>query len=420
LGGNPATFAGSDHGFAPQWFAVNAQKVLHDTTVNGHVLHAGDAAANCAAATADLAKACWAGGTIQVYVNPTLPAGTTYGDVRTAVVNAFQGLTDPASPSATVVAKVLKKEELRNVDGSDSLHPNRSGDVVVVLRPPYQSDAGTNGQAIALSHFFGQHGYLPNLVDLAHNVNMHATFVAAGPGIRHQETPVAGIRAIDIAPTAAFLLGVPGPQDARGNTWTGIRTQPALKTWTILDISDYHGQLIPLSEAADTVGPSFAIGGAAFLKPWFDTYRAEAPNGSITVAGGDSVGATPPISAFFGDTPTIELMNAMGFNFDGLGNHNFDRGQEYLRNTLIPLANYRFLSANVVDANGQTPAEWRPSAVVDVFGGVKIGIVGFTNDDLPELTSPGSLGPFHVANSLTSVNAEAAKLKATGINTIVA
>jgi 2',3'-cyclic-nucleotide 2'-phosphodiesterase (5'-nucleotidase family) len=61
-----------------------------------------------------------------------------------------------------------------------------------------------------------------------------------------------------------------------------------------------------------------------------------------------------------------------------------------------------------------------PSAVVDAFGGVKIGIVGFTNDDLPELTSPGALTPFHVANSLAAVNAEAARLKAKGITTIVA
>ena len=109
----------------------------------------------------------------------------------------------------------MKKEELRNVDGTDSLHPSRSGDVVVVLRPPYQFDAATPGQRIAFSQFFGQHGYLPNLVDLAHNVNMHATFVAAGPGIRKQD-PVAGVRAIDLAPTLAFLLGIPGPQNARG------------------------------------------------------------------------------------------------------------------------------------------------------------------------------------------------------------
>jgi 2',3'-cyclic-nucleotide 2'-phosphodiesterase (5'-nucleotidase family)/predicted AlkP superfamily phosphohydrolase/phosphomutase len=421
LGGNPTTFAASDHGFAPQWYAVNAQKVLHDITVNGNVVHASDAASNCAAVASDLAKACWAGGAIQIYVNSTLPAGTTYAQVRTAIVNAFQSLTDPANPGAQVVSRIMLKEELRNVDGSDSLHPNRSGDVVVVTKVPYQSDAGTNGQAIALSHFFGQHGYLPNYVDLASNANMHATFVAAGPGIRKQN-PVAGVRAVDIAPTLAMLMLIPGPQNARGKILTTLFPNPGqYKEITILDISDYHGQLIPLSEAADTVGPTFGIGGSAFLKPWFDVYRAEAGNGSITVAAGDSVGATPPISSFFGDTPTIELMNMMGFSADGLGNHNFDKGQAYLRNTLIPLANYPFLSANVVDANGNTPAEWKPSHVFSgVFGGVKLGVVGFTNDDAPTLVSPNAFPPFHVANSLAAVNAEAAKLKAQGIDTIIA
>jgi 2',3'-cyclic-nucleotide 2'-phosphodiesterase (5'-nucleotidase family) len=315
----------------------------------------------------------------------------------------------------------MKKEELRNVDGVDALHPNRSGDVVVVLQPPYQSDAGTNGQAIALSHFFGQHGYLPDLVDIAHSVNMHATFVAAGEGIRHQD-PVDGVRAIDLAPTISFLMGFPGPQNARGKILYDLLPQPGkLKEVTILDISDYHGQLIPLAEAADTVGPTFGIGGSAFLKPWFDWYRAEAPNGSLTIAAGDSVGATPPISAFFGDTPTIEVMNMMGMGLDGLGNHNFDRGQAYLRNTLIPLAQFPYVSSNVVDAQGKTPKEWSPSKVFDTtFGGVKVGIVGFSNDDLPTLINPAGLVPFHVANSTASVNAEAAKLAAKGIKTIVA
>ena len=35
MGGNPTTFAGSDHGFAPQWYAVNANAVLNDATVGG-------------------------------------------------------------------------------------------------------------------------------------------------------------------------------------------------------------------------------------------------------------------------------------------------------------------------------------------------------------------------------------------------
>ncbi len=429
LGGNPTTTVTSDHGFAPQWYAVNAGKVLFDAG-----LQAPEQPSNCrAAATTNLAKACWAGGTAQVYVNLAgrdpggVVTAANYENVRNQIVSAFQNLTDPANPGKQVVARIMKKEQLRDVDGVDSLHPSRSGDVVVVLRPPYQFDAATPGQRIAFSQFFGQHGYLPDLVDLPHNVNMHATFIAAGPGIRKQD-PVAGVRAIDVAPTVAFLMGIPGPQNARGKILTSLAPKPGqYKEITILDVSDYHGQLVPLSEAADNLSgggasnPSFAIGGAAFLKPWFDWYRGEATNGSITVAAGDSVGATPPISSFFGDRPTIELMNAMGFSADGLGNHNFDKGQAYLRTTLIPLAQYPFLSANVVDANGKTPAEWSPSKVFDTtFGGVKLGVVGFTNDDAPTLVSPNAFTPFHVASSLVAVNAEAARLKAKGIGPIVA
>jgi 2',3'-cyclic-nucleotide 2'-phosphodiesterase (5'-nucleotidase family)/predicted AlkP superfamily phosphohydrolase/phosphomutase len=429
MGGNPTTVAASDHGFAAQWYAVNAGKVLADAG-----LQTPEQPSNCRAATGtNKAKACWAGGTAQVYVNVAgrdpggVVAAADYENVRNQIISTFQNLTDPANPGKQVVLKILKKEELRNVDGSDSLHPSRSGDVVVVLRPPYQFDAATPGQRIAFSQFFGQHGYLPNLVDLAHNVNMHATLVASGPGIRRQ-APVAGLRAIDIAPTLSFLMGIPGPQNARGKILYNLTTSPgSFKEVTVLDISDYHGQLVPLADTADNVSgtgatnPSFGIGGAAFLKPWFDVYRAEATNGSITVAGGDSVGATPPISTFFGDKPTIELMNMMGFSADGLGNHNFDRGQTYLRTTLIPLATYSFLSANVVDANGRTPPEWKPSKVfTDIFSGSKLGVIGFTNDDAPTLVSPAALSPFHVASSLAAVNAEAARLKAGGNSPIVA
>ena len=451
MGSNTTVFASSDHGFAPQWFAVNASKVLKDAGLQTtEQLNAGGLLQNCrkAISGATLAKACWAGGTAQIYVNlagrdpnpplsgtscpclndPQVPANQ-YDAVRNQIVSAFENLTDPANPGAQVVEDVLLKEELRDVDGSDSLHPNRSGDVVVVLRPPYQFDAATPGQTIAFSQFFGQHGYFPDLVDLEHNVNMHGVFVASGPGIRKQD-PVEGIRAVDLAPTIAFLMNspsepFPGPQNARGRILTQLFPQPGRwKIATILDISDYHGQLVPLTETADNLSgggaanPGFSIGGSAFLDTWFDLYRSEAPNGSITVAAGDSVGATPPISSFFGDVPTIEVMNLMGFSADGLGNHNFDKGEQYLRNTLIPLANFPYLSSNIVDAQADTPAEWSPSTVFD-FDGTKIGLVGFSNEDIPELIFPGGLGPFHVAPRVPAVQAEVDRLRATGVNTIV-
>ena len=451
MGNQTTVIASSDHGFAPQWYAVNAGKVLFDAGLTSAEVFSNCRAilpANSQPATFGnftKAKVCWAGGTAQVHINlagrdpagvavtgagacpPTCSNGAQvlpaqYETVRSQIVDAFANLTDPANPGKQVVLDIILKEDLEDVDGSNSLHPSRSGDVTVVLRPPYQFDAATPNQTIAFSQFFGQHGYLPELVDIAHDVNMHAVFVASGPGIRKQ-APVAGVRAVDVAPTAAFLLGIPGPQNASGKILINLTTKPNLKIGTILDVSDFHGQLVPLSEAADNlpapaVNPVFDIGGAAFLKPWFDYFRAQAPNGSITMAAGDSVGASPPISSFFGDMPTIEFMNLMGFNVDGLGNHNFDAGQAYLRSTLIPAANYPFISSNVVFANGSTPAEWKRSHVFS-FDGFKLGMVGFTNEDAPTLVFPGNFGPFEVRARIPAVQAEVNRLKASGIQAIV-
>ena len=447
VSGDEAVFVTSDHGFAPQWRAVNVSKALVDLGLQER-----EQSGNCRKAANDpgtttpgdtLAKECHAGGTSQIYINlagrdpagsgtppintPQVPAGD-YETVRNQIVSYFENLDDPNIPGQQqVVDAVVKKEQLRNVDGTDALHPNRSGDVVVVFRPPYQTDAATPGQLIAFSQFFGQHGYLPGLQDIAHNVNMKAAFLAAGPGIR-DGGEVPNLRAIDLAPTIAFLMGFPGPQHARGKIRLDMLTGTAsLREVSILDISDYHGQLVPLSEAADfavgtttALGPNFNIGGAAFLKPWFDAYRAENPGATLTVTAGDAVGATPPISSFFGDRPTIELMNMMGFTLDGLGNHNFDRGQAYLREVLIPLATFKYVSANVVfGGTDETPAEWSKSRVFN-FGNFRLGVIGFTNADAPTLVTPGSFDPFVVTDPTAAVSKRARQLKASGVGPIVA
>ncbi len=216
-GPNPTVFAASDHGFAPHWYAVNAGKILEDAGLQSTAQ-----TANCRSGGAPTrAKACYSGATVQVYISLSgrdpggLVPAAEYENVRDEIISAFRNLTDPENPGKQVILKILKKEELRNVEGSDSLHPTRSGDVVVVLRPPYQFNASTPGKRIALTPFFGGHGYLPNLVDIPHQVNMCCVFLAAGPGIRKQE-PVPGIRAVDLAPTIASLMGISGPIHARG------------------------------------------------------------------------------------------------------------------------------------------------------------------------------------------------------------
>jgi hypothetical protein len=61
------TFVASDHGFAPQFLAMDASKVLVDLGLLSH-----PQTSNCRPASGETigkAKACWAGGTVQIYLN---------------------------------------------------------------------------------------------------------------------------------------------------------------------------------------------------------------------------------------------------------------------------------------------------------------------------------------------------------------
>lgn len=139
------------------------------------------------------------------------------------------------------------------------------------------------------------------------------------------------------------------------------------------------------------------------------------------MAGGDSFGgATPPISNFFDDKPTVGIMNMMGFDVEAVGNHSFDRGEQFLRHELIPLADFSVLSANVVDGStGKTPPEWAPARIFNV-GGVLLGVVGFTTEATPQLVFPGNLGPFEVRSVDFYLHKAAADLRGRGVKTIVA
>jgi 2',3'-cyclic-nucleotide 2'-phosphodiesterase (5'-nucleotidase family)/predicted AlkP superfamily pyrophosphatase or phosphodiesterase len=460
-------FASSDHGMAPQWYAVNASKVLLDAGLqtaeqNGNCRWFPPAFPTLPAGTK--AKACYAGGTAGIYVNlagrdtpGTVPAAE-YEAVRTQIVNAFQSLTDPANPGKQVVQRIFRKEELIDVDGTDALNSTRSADVVVVLRPPYQFDASTPGVRIAFSQFFGQHGYLPDLVNLKRNVNMHAVFVAAGPGIqgggghhrsRHDDDDdddddddggggrnkgrvISGVEAIDLAPTIAFLMRIQGPTSASGDIlYKALDVERGRLTEVqLLGFNDFHGNLEPPAGSGGRIGTTNA-GGVEFFSSHLK--RLQATNRqTLTVSAGDLIGATPLISALFHDEPTIEAANLFGLDLNGVGNHEFDEGEVELQRMqhggCHPVdgcqdgdpflgADFGFLAANVkYKSSGQTIF---PPYAIRRFGKVKIAFVGMTLEGTPTIVTPAGISHLDFLDEADTVNALVPHLKAQGVETIV-
>ena len=103
MGKFPTTFVSSDHGFAPQFLAIDASLPLVQLG-----LLSKPQTSNCRPATGDTigkAKACWAGGTLQVYLNLAGrdPAGGGFQQVAAtdeaatvaAIKAAYLALTDP-------------------------------------------------------------------------------------------------------------------------------------------------------------------------------------------------------------------------------------------------------------------------------------------------------------------------------------
>ena len=437
-GNDPVIFTGADHGFAPQFLAIQAGKVLFDIGLQA----SGEQVSNCRPITSfNKAKACWAGGTVQVYINlvgrdpdprtqaqkdagvpdPRV-AAVDYAATRTAIMNAFTALSDPDHPTWDPIQSVYTKEQARYIpDGVggtiNMLHPTRTGDVVVFAAPPYQFDAATPGQVFAPSHFFGQHGYEPQLTDLADNVTMRAAFMALGPGVRDGVT-VEDVRAIDLAPSLAYALDLPAPANASGQVRYDLFEGGGYTEITLLNISDFHGQLEPLSESVD--GVSQRIGGLGFIDTYFDEAAAEAPGPSFRFAAGDSVGATPPISAFFDDFPTIDGMNFANFDADGIGNHNFDAGIARLEGH-VAAADFTYLTANVfLDGTDVRPA-WATPYLIRDFGGIQVAFIGFTNTDVPILVNPTFVASLDFLDPAPIINELADELRAEqGVDAVVA
>lgn len=221
-------FVSSDHGFAATWKAVNAGVVLQQTGLADRAQ-----ARNCIPASpTERAKACWAGGTAQIYLNlkgRDLPGVVDPAEgeaTRKRIVEAFAQLRDG---DQLVIDRIYLREQLARVRIGETIqtiaHDARTGDVVVVLRPPYQFDAATPGKAVADAPFFGQHGFWPDLVDLRRNVNMRSAFIAAGPGIKIGEV-IQVVTMVDVAPTLAALLGIPAPANSQGRVLREILVNP--------------------------------------------------------------------------------------------------------------------------------------------------------------------------------------------------
>ncbi len=88
-------------------------------------------------------------------------------------------------------------------------HAKRSGDIVLLTRPPYSFNRARDLVPRRLGRLQGGHGYAPDLSE------MSGILYAMGRGVPPKQR-LESVRMIDVAPTVARLLGIEAPRHSEG------------------------------------------------------------------------------------------------------------------------------------------------------------------------------------------------------------
>ena len=192
---------------------------------------------------------------------------------------------------------------------------------------------------------------------------------------------------------------------ANAGTPVGAQKPKGIVKLRLLGVNDLHGHLEP---------PRPGLGGAAWLKAHLD--RATVPDRTIRVHAGDMVGASPLLSSWFHDEPTIEAANRMGFDVGTVGNHEFDEGgDELLR--LLRLARFPYVAANTLQREGGELL-LPPYEVVE-RAGVRVGFIGVTTPSTPRFLLKRHSARFRWTDISDAVNRWVPELRRQGVEAIV-
>jgi len=193
----------------------------------------------------------------------------------------------------------------------------------------------------------------------------------------------------------------------------------------LLGVNDWHGKIDLTSTVSGSPGATF--GRADYLAAYLKAREAANPN-TLIMHSGDMIGGSSPVSALLQDEPSVDIMEAIGFDVGTLGNHEFDEGvDELLRmirggehpegTTGYDGMNFPIVAANVeYKHNGELMIE--PYTVLEV-GGARIGFIGVVTTETPNIVMPSGIESVRFTDEAEAVNRYVPELKAQGVEAIV-
>ena len=172
---------------------------------------------------------------------------------------------------------------------------------------------------------------------------------------------------------------------------------PAGTQVQLLNITDFHGRI---SETAHQVASVV------------EEERAGFGGETAFLSTGDDIGASTYVSSSQQDTPTLDVLNAMGLDVAATGNHEFDRGYEDLRDRVGSEADFPHVAANVYKKGTTEVADGvEPYSIVEQ-GDVRIAVIGAVTQDTASLVSPDGIADIEFGDPVSAINDAAEAIEA--------
>ncbi|MBE3639443.1 bifunctional metallophosphatase/5'-nucleotidase, partial [Mangrovicoccus algicola] len=191
----------------------------------------------------------------------------------------------------------------------------------------------------------------------------------------------------------------------------------------ILHVNDLHSRIEPVDKHNSTCTPEEdaagdCFGGVARLKAVIDRLRGELEGQPVVVLdAGDQFQGSLMYTAHKGAVEA-EFMNMIGFDAMAVGNHEFDDGPDTL-SAFIGAVEFPLVSGNVdVSAEPALAGDLADRLVLDLGGGVTLGIVSALATDTVDTSSPG--GNIVFGDEIAAIAEDVAALEAQGVTHIIA
>ncbi|HOS18155.1 MAG TPA: hypothetical protein PK438_02615, partial [Clostridia bacterium] len=125
-----------------------------------------------------------------------------------------------------------------------------------------------------------------------------------------------------------------------------------------------------------------------------DGLRGENPEGTVLLDAGDEFSVN-----HWGGLPVVEALNLLKTDAMTLGNHEFDRGKEFLERC-VAHADFPVLCANILEkATGDFVRGTKPWVMLEKAG-VKIGVLGLTTEYTPYMVTAPSFAPYEARSAV--------------------